>query len=80
MFGQRLIFTIAQFLLALLVALPAACAAALIFFSFQWVFGVGPAIALASAAVLTVLASEAAVGLWWLGWRFEKFDLSTESK
>jgi hypothetical protein len=80
MFGQRLIFGIAQLLLALLVAVPAACAAALILFSFQWVLGVGPAIAIACAAVLAILASEAAVGLWWLGWRFEKFDLSTETK
>ncbi|HTU02122.1 MAG TPA: hypothetical protein VMG58_09910, partial [Candidatus Sulfotelmatobacter sp.] len=78
MFGQRLIFGVAQFLIALLVAAPAVCAAALIIFSSQWLLGVGPAVAIASVAVLTILASEAAIGLWWLGWRFEKFDLSTE--
>jgi len=78
MFGQRLIFGVAQLLMALLVAAPAACAAGLIIFSSQWLLGVGPAVAIASAAVLAILAGEAAVGLWWLGWRFEKFDLSNE--
>ncbi|HXQ80133.1 MAG TPA: putative ABC exporter domain-containing protein [Opitutaceae bacterium] len=78
MFGQRLIFGVAQLLIALLVAAPAAGAAALIIFSSQWLFGVGPAVAIACAVVLAILAGEAAVGLWWLGWRFEKLDLSTE--
>ena len=78
MFGQRLIFGVAQLLIALLVAAPAAFAAALIIFSSQWLLGVGPAVAIASLAVLAILASEAAVGLWWLGWRFERFDLSNE--
>ena len=78
MFGQRLIFGIAQLLIALLVVAPAAFAAGLIVFSTQWLVGVGPALGLACAAVLAILASEAAVGLWWLGWRFERFDLSSE--
>ena len=78
MFGQRLIFGVAQLLIALLVAAPAAFAAALIVFSAQWLLGVGPAVAIACLAVLAILASEAAVGLWWLGWRFERFDLSAE--
>jgi len=73
-----LIFGVAQLLIALLVAAPAAGAAALIIFSSQWLFGVGPAVAIACAVVLAILAGEAAVGLWWLGWRFEKLDLSTE--
>ena len=76
-FGQRLIFGFAQLLMALLVAAPAACAAALIIFSFQR-FSVGGSIAAAAATVLAILAGEAAVGLWWLGWRFDKFDLSAE--
>jgi len=78
MFGQRLVFGVAQLLIALVAAAPAACAAALIVFSTQWLIGVGPALAVACAAVLAILASEAAVGLWWLGWRFERFDLSSE--
>jgi ABC-2 type transport system permease protein len=77
MFGQRLIFGVAQLLASLLIALPAAGAAALVIFSFQR-FSVSGSIAAACAVVLTILASEAAVGLWLLGWRFEKFDLSAE--
>ncbi len=77
MFGQRLIFGVAQILMALVVAAPAACAAGLIIFSFQR-FSVSGSIAAAAAVVLAILAGEAAVGLWWLGWRFEKFDLSAE--
>ena len=74
--GQRLILGVGQLLIALLVAAPAAGAAALIILSSAWVLGAGPAIALATAVVLAILAGEAAVGLWWLGDRFGKFDLS----
>jgi hypothetical protein len=77
-FGQRLIFGVAQLLVALLAAAPAGCAAVLIIFAAQWVVGAGPAIGLACAAVLTILVGEAAVGLWWLGGRFEKLDLSAD--
>ena len=80
MIGQRMIFGVLQLLFALLVAVPAAGAAALIIFSSQWLVGVGPAIVLATAAVLTIMASEAVLGIWWLGERFEKFDLSKESQ
>ena len=80
MFGQRLIFGVVQLFFALLVAVPAAGAAALVVFSSQWVFGIGPSVVLAALAVLAILSSEAVLGLWWLGRRFEKFDLSTESR
>ncbi len=80
MIGQRMIFGILQLLFALLVAVPAAGAAALVVFSSQWIFGIGPAVVLATLAVLAIMVSEAVVGVWWLGERFERFDLSTESK
>jgi ABC-2 type transport system permease protein len=79
-FGQRLMFGVIQLLFALVVIVPAAGAAWLIIFSSQWVIGVGPAVVLAALVVLPILAGEAAFGLWWLGERFEKFDLSTESR
>jgi len=79
-FGQRLMFGVIQLLFALGVIVPAAGAVWLIIFSSQWLIGAGPAIALATLVVLPVLAGEAAFGLWWLGERFEKFDLSTESR
>jgi ABC-2 type transport system permease protein len=80
MFGQRLLFGLFQLLCALLVVVPAGLAAWLIIFSSKWVIGVGPAVVLAAVVVLPVLAGEAAVGLWFLGGRFERFDLSAESK
>lgn len=79
-FGQRLIFGIVQLFFALLVAVPAAGAAALVFFSSRWAVGISAGAILAAISVLTILAGEAAVGLWFLGERFEKFDLSTESR
>lgn len=79
-FGQRLMFGVIQLLFALAVLVPAAGAAWLIIFSSQWLIGAGPAVVLAALVVLPVLAGEAAFGLWWLGERFEKFDLSAESR
>ena len=78
--GQRMIFGILQLVFALLAAAPAAVAAALVVFSSQWILGAGPAIVLATAAVLLILGSESVVGIWWLGERFERFDLSVETR
>jgi ABC-2 type transport system permease protein len=90
MFGQRLMFGLLQLMFALLVIVPAAGAAALILgAAFGWnlfLSGIGlhispsPAVVLATIAAVLILASEAAVGLWFLGERFERFDLSTESR
>jgi hypothetical protein len=80
MFGQRLIFGIAQLFFALLVLVPSAGAAALVIFSSQWVVGIGASVVLGALAALVIMVSEAVLGLWWLGHRFEKFDLSTESR
>jgi hypothetical protein len=76
--GQRLIFGLAQLLMALVVAVPAILAAGLIVFSAQFFVGLSGAIAVATLAVVAILAGEAAVGLWWVGSRFERFDLSSE--
>jgi ABC-2 type transport system permease protein len=76
--GQRLIFGFAQLLMALIVAGPAVLAAVLVIFSAQFFVGLAGAIVVATVAVVTIFAGEAAVGLWWLGGRFERFDLSSE--
>jgi ABC-2 type transport system permease protein len=76
--GQRLILGLTQMVVALLVAAPGALVAALIIFSSQHFIGVGPAIALSALVVLPIVAGEAAVGLWLIGDRFEKFDPSME--
>jgi ABC-2 type transport system permease protein len=80
MFGQRILFGVMQLLVALLVLVPAAGWAVLVFFCSQWVVGVGVGVVLATIAVVPMLGGEAAVGLWWLGERFAAFDLSTEQR
>ena len=80
MFGQRLLFGVLQLLFALLVALPAAGAAVLVYIASFWEFGIPAGEVLATVAAVLILAGEAAVGLWFLGERFERFDLSTESR
>jgi hypothetical protein len=80
MFGQRLMFGMVQLLFALLVGAPAAGAAAIVYIASYWILGISTGVVLATIAVVLILASEAAVGLWFLGDRFEKFDLSTESR
>jgi len=80
MFGQRLMFGIVQLLFALLAAVPAAGVSALVFIASYWILGVSTGVVLATVALVVILAVEAAVGLWFLGGRFERFDLSTESR
>jgi len=81
MFGQRLMFGIVQLLFALLVIVPAAGAAALVFVaSTYYVHNVGADAVIATGSALLIFAGEAAVGLWFLGERFERFDLSSESR
>jgi hypothetical protein len=80
MFGQRLIFGFVQMFFALTVVLPAVGFAALVFFCSKWLIGISPAVVLATLAIVPMLGGEVAVGLWFLGDRFEKFDLTAESR
>jgi hypothetical protein len=77
-FGQRMIFFFAQFITMLLALLPAIGMAALLIFILQWWLGPVAAVVIAALAVLVVLAAEVWCGVWWLGERFEKLDLSTD--
>ncbi len=76
--GQRLIFVFGQFLVILLSLFPAVLGAALVIFASQWLIGASAAVVLGTLVALTILGAEVACGLWWLGERFEKFDLATE--
>jgi ABC-2 type transport system permease protein len=76
--GQRLIFVFGQFFVVLVAMLPAALSAGLLVFVAQWLIGAATAIALATLVVLVVLAAEVWCGLWWLGERFERLDVSAE--
>ncbi|HEX3730329.1 MAG TPA: putative ABC exporter domain-containing protein [Opitutaceae bacterium] len=77
--GQRLIFVFGQLLGFLLLLLPAAGFAALLLFATQWLIGAAAALILAALAAAVILGAELGCGLWLLGQRFERFDLSLES-
>jgi len=78
MIGQRLIFVFGQLLVILLSLFPAILGAALVIFASQWLIGTCAAVILGTLVALTILGAEIACGLWWLGERFDKFDLATE--
>ncbi|PTY05573.1 hypothetical protein DB347_14465 [Opitutaceae bacterium EW11] len=80
MMGQRLIL-FAGYLVVLLVALvPAAGIGAIGFVPLFWFTGnLSASIAVGSVLGAAVLAAELAAAIWWLGRRYEHFDLSTES-
>jgi hypothetical protein len=76
--GQRIVFVGGLFLVMAIALLPALIVAAIVFFVVQWLTGFLLAAAVAVVMVLAILGSEIAIGTWWLGKRFESFDLSAE--
>jgi ABC-2 type transport system permease protein len=76
--GQRMIFFFAQVLTMALALAPPAGFAALLIFILQSFVGPMIAICVAGAVVTATLVGEVWCGLWLLGQRFEKFDLSAE--
>jgi ABC-2 type transport system permease protein len=78
--GQRMIFFMAQVLTMIAALAPAAVMATaviLILVQLLHVWEVA-AIGIAALGVFVVLAAEVWCGIWWLGRRFEKLDLSAE--
>ncbi|MEO7599522.1 MAG: putative ABC exporter domain-containing protein [Opitutus sp.] len=78
--GQRLIFVFGQLAIILLALIPAAVIAAVLIFVTQWYFGLAFAVTFATSIVVLVLAGEIWIALWWLGGRFERFDLSSDQR
>ena len=76
--GQRMIFFFAQIVTMACALVPAVAIAALLIFIGQWLLGPATAVMIATLAVLAVLLGEVWCGLWLLGGRFEKLDLSSE--
>ena len=76
--GQRIVFVGGLFVVMAIALLPALIVAAIVFFLVQWLVGFLAAAAAAVIIVLAILGSEIAIGTWWLGKRFESFDLSAE--
>lgn len=76
--GQRLIF-FAGYLVVLLVALlPAVLCGALAAFIVHWLAGTVSAVFVSTVVGSIILGAEFAALVWWLGERFEHFDLSSE--
>jgi hypothetical protein len=76
--GQRVIFGLGQLLTMVLALLPAVLTAGALIFITQWIIGLPAAVAVATLTVIVILLGEIWCGLWWLGERFEKLDLSSE--
>ena len=76
--GQRVIFGFGQILAMVFALLPGVLMAGGLIFLTQWLIGLTAAVILATLSVLVILVAEVWLGLWWLGQRFEKFDLSSE--
>lgn len=78
--GQRIFFVTGLFLTMVVALLPASLVAAIVFFVTVWMIGPIGAGALGLLAVLACLGAEIALAIFWLGKRFEHFDLSAELK
>lgn len=76
--GQRLIFFAGQFICLVLALLPAVLLAAATIFLTQWLIGLPAACALAVIPVTAVFVGELWLGVWLLGPRFERLDISAE--
>ena len=77
--GQRLIFSGGYLVVFLAALLPASLAGLVPFLVVRWWSGLAaPALLAAAAAAGAVLLGEFAVVVWWLGDRYERFDLSRE--
>jgi hypothetical protein len=76
--GQRLIFALGQFFAFIASLIPAGVVFVGIFFLVRYAAGIVPAVPLAALAAAVVLGLEAGFGVMWLGWLFERFDVSAE--
>lgn len=76
--GQRMIFFFGQILCLAAALIPAVVLGGGTIFLTQWMIGLPAAIALAVIPVLLVFIGEICLGVWFLGERFEKLDLSSE--
>jgi hypothetical protein len=76
--GQRLVFMFGQVIVMLVSLVPAALFFGLGFFALKWMVGPWVAAPVGGLAAGVALSAEAALGIWWLGRRFEHFDLTQD--
>lgn len=76
--GQRLIFFAGYFIVLLVSVLPAVICGGLAAFAVHWLAGTTAAVLSSTVVAGIILGAEFAALVWWLGERFEQFDLSRE--
>ncbi|MEO6993401.1 MAG: putative ABC exporter domain-containing protein [Lacunisphaera sp.] len=76
--GQRLIFFAGYFVVLLVALLPAVLCGALAAFIANWLVGTASAVFVSTVVGSIILGAEFGAMVWWLGERFEHFDLSSE--
>jgi hypothetical protein len=76
--GQRLIFALGQILALIFAIVPASLASAVCFFGLRWLLPIWLVVPVSAVAGAVGLFVTAAIGVWWLGWLFTRFDLSAE--
>ncbi len=76
--GQRLIFFAGYILVLLVALLPAVLCGGLAAFIVHWLAGTVAAIVATALTAGVILGAEFGAVTWWLGERFERFDLSTD--
>jgi ABC-2 type transport system permease protein len=76
--GQRLVLFAAMMIVILLSLAPAAVLGGAAYWIARWFASVPLAIGAASLGMLGVLVLETAIGVWFVGSRFDRFDLSAE--
>ena len=79
MMGQRMLLGILQLLILLVAAVPVAVTAGPVYFLGDWLLGTTPAVLASAATAALVLAAECAVGIWWIGRRFDGLNAADES-
>jgi len=76
--GQRLIFFAGYMVVLIVALLPAALCGGVAAVALYWLVGTVAAVMTAAAVASLILCAEFGALVWWLGERFEKFDLSRE--
>ncbi len=78
--GQRMVFMLGQLLVLIVSLVPAALLVAAVWFLGHWLgWSLLLILPLAAVVALILLLAEGALGLWWLGRLFQRYDLSGET-
>lgn len=76
--GQRLIFFAGYIVVLLVALLPAVLCGGIAAFIVHWLAGLVAAIVVTAVVASVIIGAEFAAVVWWLGERFEHFDLSRD--